>query len=195
MKASVAAIACVGIASILAIAIVVGWYHAEYLGVDAPSAPAIGGPFFLVDDNGNAVTDQTYHGKWLLIYFGYTFCPDACPTALNAVAAALDALGQDAARVQPLFITIDPERDTPAVMKEYVAAFDNRIVGLTGNPEQIAAAARAYRVYYRRVGSGSDYTMDHTVLLYIMDPNGRFSGFLSHDLTAEEIAGKLKSLF
>jgi len=176
-------------------AVVYGWYQTEYLGGNPLSAPAIGGPFSLVDDNGNAVTDQTYRGKWLLVYFGYTFCPDACPTTLNAVATALTALGPDAERVQPLFITIDPDRDTPAVMKEYVAAFDSRIVGLTGSPEQIAAAAKAYRVYYQRIGGGSDYTMDHTVLLYIMDPNGRFSGFLSHDQTAEEIVQKLKSLF
>jgi len=176
-------------------AIVLGWYQTEYSASGAQSPASIGGPFSLVDENGNAVTDRTYRGKWLLVYFGYTFCPDACPTALNAVAAALDALGPDAARVQPLFITIDPDRDTPAVMKDYVAAFDKRIVGLTGTPQQIAAAAKAYRVYYQRVGSGSDYTMDHTVLLYIMDPDGQFSGFLAHDLTASQIAGKLKSLF
>ena len=102
----------------------------------------IGGPFTLSTPDGTTVTDQTYRGKWLLVYFGYTFCPNSCPTTLLEVATALEKLGLDAAQVQPLFITVDPQRDTPKVMQQYTQSFDPRIVGLTGTPQQIAAAAQ-----------------------------------------------------
>src|SRR5882757_9623685 len=110
----------------------------------AASGVKIGGPFTLATPNGTTVTDQTYRGKWLLVYFGYTFCPNTCPTTLLEIATALERLGPDAARVQPIFITVDPKRDTPDVMAKYTQSFDPRIVGLTGTPAQIAAVAQEY---------------------------------------------------
>jgi len=143
-----------------------------------PARAAIGGPFRLTAEDGRTVTDATYRGKWLLVYFGYTHCPDICPTTLAEVAATLDRLGPLAAAVQPLFITIDPERDSTEAMAAYVKAFDSRIVGLTGTAAEIAAAAKAYRVYYaKRAPTGAaqdDYAMDHSAFVYVMDPNGRY---------------------
>ncbi len=117
----------------------------------AGTAPVtVGGPFTLIGPNGTTVTDQTYRGKWLLIFFGYTFCPDTCPTTLNEIATALEKLGPDSEKLQPLFITVDPERDTPEIMMRYTAAFDARIVGLTGSSQQIAAVAEEYGSLRRR---------------------------------------------
>src|SRR5689334_12038349 len=124
------------------------------------TASAVGGPFTLSTLDGRIVTDQTYRGKWVLVYFGYTFCPSSCPTTLLAVSMALKKLGPDAAQVRPLFISVDPERDTPKVMQQYIESFDPRIVGLTGTPQQIAAAAHEYGAYYVRhsIGPGpNDY--------------------------------------
>src|SRR5215831_12551491 len=125
-------------------------------------ANAIGGPFRLVDQDGKTVTDADLKGKWSLIYFGYTHCPDACPTALNDMAIALDQLGSKREAVRPVFITVDPERDTSQVLKSYVTAFDAPILALTGTPAEIAQAAKGYRVYYaKHPEAGGDYSMDH----------------------------------
>jgi cytochrome oxidase Cu insertion factor (SCO1/SenC/PrrC family) len=185
-----------GLAIVLFVALLVavGWYRTNGEIAANLSAPSIGGPFALTDGDGRPVTDQTYRGKWLLVYFGYTYCPDACPTGLNNIAGALKLLGPAAEKIQPLFITVDPGRDTAAAMKAYAAAFDGRIVGLTGTPEQIAAVARAYRVYYRRVGEGDDYLMDHSVVMYVMDPDGKYSTVLRHNSAPAEIADTLKKL-
>ena len=158
---------------------------------------SIGGPFTLEDGNGKPVTDQTYRGKYMLVYFGYTFCPDVCPTTLNAVADAMVKLGPAASSIQPLFITLDPKRDTPSVVKQYVAAFGPSIAGLTGTPEEIATVAKEYRVYYaeHRTGSGpNDYSMDHSSVLYLMDPKGGFVSPVRADLSGEEMAQSLKKL-
>jgi protein SCO1/2 len=157
---------------------------------------AIGGHFELVDTSGREVTDQTFRGKWMLVYFGYTSCPDACPTTLSEISLALDALGPLAPKVQPIFITIDPERDTPTVLADYVKTFDPRIVALTGSTEQIAAAAKAYRVSYARVatGDGGNYLMDHSSIVYLMDPAGRLSTFFPPDTTSERIVDALRQL-
>jgi protein SCO1/2 len=179
---------------VLALTVALGWYQSDYGTRIADNAGAVGGPFTLTDQTGATVTDRTYRGKWLLIYFGFTYCPDACPTALNNIAQALDALGPEAARIQPLLISVDPERDTPAVLRDYVAAFDSRIIGLTGTPEQVAAVARAYRVFYQRVGDGPDYTVDHITAIYVVDPDGRFDSLLAHDLTGPEMAKRLEKL-
>ena len=157
----------------------------------------IGGPFALQDGNSKPVTDKDFRGKFMLIYFGYTFCPDVCPTTLNAVADAMDKLGPAAARIQPLFITVDPKRDTPAVVKQYAAAFGPHIVGLTGTPEEIAQVAREYRVFYaeHRTGAGpNDYSMDHSSILYLMDPKGGFLAPVRADQSGDEIAASLKKL-
>jgi protein SCO1 len=160
--------------------------------VPAANSPvAIGGPFTLTSPDGATVTDQTYRGKWLLVYFGFTSCPDSCPTALLEISAALEKLGPDADKLQPLFITVDPQRDTPAVMGNYTQSIDPRIVGLTGTPQQIAAAAQEYGVYYepRKSGPGAgDYVMDHSTYLYLMDTEGEFVRGLDADASGEHIA-------
>ena len=158
-------------------------------------AAAIGGPFALTDGGGKAVTDRDYRGKYMLVYFGYTFCPDVCPTTLNDLAQAMDRLGPVADKVQPLFITIDPARDTPDVVRQYAAAFSPRLVGLTGSAAQIATVAKEYRVYYAPHKTGpnpGDYTMDHSSILYVMDPAGRFIGVIRADEGADAIAADVK---
>jgi protein SCO1/2 len=154
----------------------------------------IGGPFNLVDGNGRAVTERSFPGKWLLVFFGYTHCPDVCPTTLADLAQALEQLGPAADRLQPLFITVDPERDTPQAMRDYVSPFGKRIVGLTGSAAEIAAVARAYRVYYAKHPEGADYSMDHSAVLYVMRPDGRLAGFMTPDIGTPAMAQKLKDL-
>jgi protein SCO1/2 len=168
-----------------------------FLSGSQPAALTVGGPFSLIDGDGKPVTDQTWRGKYMLVYFGYTYCPDVCPTTLTSVAAALDKLGPKADQIQPLFITVDPKRDTPAVVKQYAAAFTPRLIGLTGTPEQIAAAAKEYRVYYaeHRTGPGpDDYSMDHSSVLYLMGPDGRFIAPVRADQDGPEIAAALTKL-
>jgi protein SCO1/2 len=155
-------------------------------------ASAIGGPFSLVDASGQPVTDQTYRGKWLLLFFGYTHCPDVCPTTLADVAQAWHDLGAVGDMLQPVFITVDPERDTPKVMHDYVAAFDGRIAALTGSPAQIAAAAKAYRAYYAKSGDGPDYAMEHSAVLYLMRPDGSYAGFIPPDTGSPTIVQRIK---
>jgi len=157
----------------------------------ANSPVTIGGPFTLTSPDGTPVTELTYRGKWLLVFFGYTSCPDTCPTALLEIAAALTRLGPEADMLQPLFITVDPLRDTAAVMGNYTRSFDSRIVGLTGTPQQIAAVAQDYGVYYapRKSGPGADdYVMDHSTYLYLMDAEGKFVRGLDADTPGERIA-------
>jgi protein SCO1/2 len=157
----------------------------------------IGGPFALTAADGGTVTDADFRGRWLLLSFGYTFCPDICPTTLASVAEALDILGPDAGRVQPIFITVDPARDTPAVMGAYTAAFDARIIGLTGSPERIAAVAKAYGAHFETHESGPDdrfYAVDHTSRLYVMDPDGAFVRAIAYHETSESIAGTLREI-
>jgi len=168
-----------------------------WLSGNTPQGLAVGGPFALTDGDGKPVTDKDYRGKYMLIYFGYTFCPDVCPTTLNAVADALDKAGAKADKIRPLFITVDPKRDNPAVVKQFAAAFGPRIVGLTGTPEQIAAVAKEYRVYYaeHRTGTGpDDYTMDHSSVLYLMGPDGRFVAPIRADLAPDAMAAALGRL-
>ena len=158
-------------------------------------ASAIGGPFRLVDQHGNTVTDADLKGRWSLVYFGYTHCPDACPTALNDIAIALDELGPKREAVRPVFISVDPERDTPEILKDYVTSFDTPILALTGSPEEIGRAAKAYRVYYaKHAEPGGDYSMDHSSVIYVMDPEGRFTASFTHQSAPEEIAERLKKL-
>jgi protein SCO1/2 len=135
----------------------------------------IGGPFHLVDQNGKTVTDQDLRGKPFLVFFGFTHCPDVCPTTLFDVSEVMRSLGPDADRTGALFITVDPERDTTAALKDYLASFDPHVRGLTGDGAALAAVAKEYRVYYKKVPlDGGDYTMDHTAIVYLMDKDGRF---------------------
>ncbi len=156
---------------------------------------AIGGPFHLIDQNGRAVSDATYRGRWMLLYFGYTFCPDVCPTELQTIAAALGKLGDDNAKVVPIFVTVDPARDTPAVLAKYVHLFDKRLIGLTGTPAEIEQAARAYRVYYAKDGgrSGAAYAVDHSSFVYLMDPRGRLAALFNQDTSADDMAARIRA--
>jgi protein SCO1 len=161
------------------------------------TASLVGGPFTLQNGDGQQVTDRDFRGKYMLVYFGYTFCPDVCPTTLSEVADAMDKLGAKADRVQPIFITVDPKRDTPEVVKQYVAAFSPRLVGLTGTPDQVAGVAKEYRVYFaeHRTGPGpNDYAMDHSSVLYLMGPDGRFVAPIRPDEDGAQMATDLNRL-
>jgi protein SCO1 len=161
------------------------------------TASLVGGPFTLHDGDGKQVSDRDFRGKYMLVYFGYTFCPDVCPTTLNEVADALDHLGPKADRLQPIFITVDPKRDTPSVLKQYVFAFTPRLIGLTGTQEEIAQVAQEYRVYYaeHRTGSGpNDYTMDHSSVLYLMGPDGKFIAPIRADQPGADMAAEIGKL-
>jgi protein SCO1/2 len=159
----------------------------------AQQIAAIGGPFKLTDQNGREVTDGELKGKPFLVFFGFTHCPDVCPTTLFEVSEILRALGPDADRTGALFITVDPERDTPAAMKDYLSSFDSHLIGLTGDPAAVAAVAKAYRVYYKKVPlEQGGYTMDHTAIVYLMDKEGRFLSPFSLKRPAEAAAADLR---
>jgi protein SCO1/2 len=163
-------------------------------GGETQSSAAIGGRFTLVDTAGKTVTDRSYRGKWLLIYFGYTFCPDACPTALSNMGVALKKLGPTADSLQPLFITVDPKRDTVQVMSDYMTSFDPRIVGLTGTQAQTDNVTKAYRVYAAPQNTkGGDYLVDHSAYIYLMDPQGRFVNVISGAASGDEMAERLRN--
>jgi cytochrome oxidase Cu insertion factor (SCO1/SenC/PrrC family) len=137
----------------------------------------IGGPFTLVNQKGETVTEKSFAGKYMLLFFGYTYCPDICPTELQVMSKAIDDLGKNADQITPIFVTIDPERDTREVVANYVSSFHERLIGLTGTPDQIAAMAKAYRVFYAKVAnqtSPKDYLMDHSSIVYLMGKDGKF---------------------
>jgi protein SCO1 len=157
------------------------------------AAAGVGGPFHLEDQNGKPVTDQDMKGKPFLVFFGFTHCPDICPTTLFDMSQMLRKLGPDADRTGALFITVDPARDTPAVMKDYLSSFDPHLRGLTGDQASIDAATRAYRVYAKKVPlDGGDYTMDHTAVVYLMDKNGEFVAPFDVQRTPEAAAADLR---
>ena len=170
-----------------------------------PASPSaeLGGPFSLTDQYGMRRTDMEFRGKYMLIFFGYTSCPDVCPTTLAVEAEALDKIGSRAGLVAPIFISVDPQRDTPDRLKSYLSAFDAKppaarpnFVGLTGSEEEIAKAAEAYRVYYRAHldalhGNGADYSIDHTGNVYLMSPEGKFIAYYSQGILPDEMAADL----
>jgi protein SCO1/2 len=159
--------------------------------VTAPAA--IGGPFQLTDQAGQTVTDKNLQGRPTLIFFGFTHCPDICPTSLFEISEVLKALGKDADRVNAYFISVDPERDTTVAMKDYLSSFDPHLEGLTGNPDEVAKVISEYRVYAKKVPlKDGDYTMDHTALIYLMDRDGKFVAPFSLKRTPEEAAADLK---
>jgi cytochrome oxidase Cu insertion factor (SCO1/SenC/PrrC family) len=149
----------------------------------------VGGPFALSDQAGRIRTDRDFRGKLLLVYFGFTYCPDVCPTDLQAIGLALDRLGRDADQLQPIFITVDPERDTTEHLAEYVAMFHPRLIGLTGSADAIQKVADAYKVYYARVPlkDPGDYTVDHTAYIYLMDRDGNYLGFFPPGTSADRM--------
>ncbi len=154
----------------------------------------VGGPFTLTAHTGERVTPESFRGRYMLIYFGYTYCPDVCPGALQIVSVALDALGEKAEQVQPIFITVDPQRDTVEQMAQYVPYFSDRLIGLTGSEEEIAEAAHAYRVYYARAedDSSTEYLMDHTSILYLMDPEGNFVAHFPYGTDPDALTKELQ---
>lgn len=181
-----------------------GWWFASSgikllgLGSDAlgiTGGVTVGGPFKLIDSTGRVVSDSGFRGKWMLVYFGYSFCPDVCPTELQVIASALDGLGPDAAKIAPIFITIDPERDTPEVIGGYVKLFDDRLIGLTGSVAEIAAVARAYRVYYAKAErkDSTQYLMDHSSFIYLMGPDGKLRALYRPGSTAQELTAALRT--
>jgi protein SCO1/2 len=150
-------------------------YATGQFSVGAPGPSAIGGPFKLIDQNGKPITEANLKGKPTLVFFGYTHCPDVCPTTLFELSEVLRAMGKDAGRAHALFITVDPERDTPAVLKDYLSAFDPHLIGATGSPQAVAAVEKEYRVYSKKVPTeNGNYSMDHSAVIYLMDKNGRF---------------------
>jgi protein SCO1 len=185
------AVAIAAIAAVAGTAVAFTMQHASPVKAALP-LPQVGGHFELARPDGSAVTEASFLGKWLVIYFGYTFCADVCPGTLMSMAQAMKKLGPLADKVQPLFITLDPERDTPQIIGEYVKDFDPRFVGLVGSPQQVADAARAFHVYYRvrQLGDG-EYAIDHSSFIYVLDPNGTFVRLLNADLPGHEVAEHL----
>lgn len=186
------AAACLGVALALAAVtfVVVGQREAAGPQVIETGQPDIGGAFTLVNQDGQTVTEAMLQDRWSLVFFGFTYCPDYCPTTLAALKATLERLGPQADDVQILFMSVDPARDTPQALKDYLSseAFPEGVVGLTGTEAQVAEAARVYRALYEKVGEDEYYTMNHTLTVYLMGPDGQFRQALSHDLGPERSA-------
>jgi protein SCO1 len=159
---------------------------------DATRASSVGGPFVLTSQDGSRVSNTAFEGAPMLVFFGFTNCPDICPTKLLEISEVLRAAGDKAGKVRALFITVDPARDTPGLLKSYLASFDPRIVGLTGTQDEIDAVVKAYRAYYKKVPTSSgDYTMDHTAIVYLMDRKGQFVGAFNIERPPQEAAKEL----
>jgi len=185
--------------ALLALAVVPG-------AIDKLQAPAqvlsigkatVGGPFTLTDHTGRRVTDKDFRGQHLLVFFGFTYCPDVCPSGLQVMTAALEELGPKAEKITPIFISVDPERDTPEQLALYVSSFHPRLVGLTGTPEEIQQVAKAYRVYYKKVedeGSTAGYTIDHTSIIYLMSPTGEFITHFTHATPVSAMVEQLEKV-
>jgi protein SCO1/2 len=164
-------------------------------GIPMPQASGIGGPFRLAATTGGELSSEDLKGRPFIVFFGYTHCPDVCPTTAADISSWLEALGPQGKEVKALFISVDPERDSVASMKDYLSSFPDEIVGLTGTPEQIAGVAKAYRVYYAKHPlKDGDYSMDHSALIYLMDREGKLAGTLTYDAKPEEAVAKLKRL-
>lgn len=185
----IAAVLAIALSLLVGLAIRQGGVTSEAPGV------AIGGPFQLIDTSGRTVNQDLLKGKWSVVFFGFTNCPDICPTTLFEMAQVEPLLGDKANKLQTVFISIDPGRDSVAQMKAYVAndAFPKRLVGLTGSATQVDAAAKAYRVYYQKVGDGADYQVNHAAYSYLMNPKGRFACVLAYELTPEQTAAKIQA--
>ncbi len=162
-------------------------------GAVASSAGGIGGRFQMIDQDGRSVDQHVLDGHWTAVFFGYTYCPDVCPATLQALAQAAKRLGPKAKNLQVVFVSIDPDRDHPKEMKAYIdaQAIPVKTVGLTGTPAQVATIAKVYKVYYAKVGTGAEYSMDHTAVIYLMDPTGRFASPLTHGMAPDRIAAEI----
>ena len=191
--------ACVAIAAALAITtlVVVGGRS----GTDSASRevastgqPQVGGPFQLVDQDGKAVDQTLLNGKWSLVFFGFTYCPDYCPTTLAAIDAAKRQMGAAGQDLQVVFISVDPERDTPRALKDYLSSegFPPGVIGLTGSPAEVRSAAGAYRAFYEKVGEGDAYVMNHSLTVYLMGPDGKYRTAIAHDLAPKAAAAVIE---
>lgn len=192
--------ACFAIAialAILTVIVVTGRERAQGASqpVSSTGQPRVGGPFQLVDQDGRAVDQTLLNGKWSLVFFGFTYCPDFCPTTLTSLKATRDRLGARGKEVQVVFISVDPDRDTPKMLKDYLASdgFPAGAIGLTGTPVQVRAAADVYRAYYEKVGTGPDYSMNHSLTVYLMGPDGKFRTAIAHDLGPDRSAQVIAS--
>ena len=166
-------------------------------GAPSPGRALVGGPFSLVDQSGKRVTDKDFRGRYSLVFFGFTNCPDVCPSALQVMAAALDKLGPKGQEVTPVFITVDPERDSPAQLTTYLKSFHPRLVGLTGTPAEIEAVTKAYRVYVKKVAdpkSSAGYSFDHSAIIYLMGPDGAYLAHFTHASNVDAMAERLGKL-
>lgn len=163
-------------------------------GMQLPPGVQLGGAFSLTDHTGRAVTEQDFAGRWLLVYFGFTYCPDVCPTELGTIAAALDEMGEAGEAVTPILVTIDPARDTPEQLADYVSSFHPRMIGLTGTAEQVAEVARRYRVFYARAQRPdmTEYTMDHSSFIYLVGPDARVRSLFRMETPPEAIAAAVQ---
>ena len=184
---------CAGLLIGAALPMLIACDREGFRGIDLTGAAYAQG-FSLTDFHGQSRTLADYRGQVVMLYFGFVQCPDVCPTALARASAVMQQLGTDAGRVQLLFVTVDPERDTPELLREYMAAFDPRFVALTGNLAQIQSTADAFRVHFKKVPTGSSYTMDHTALTYLFDPAGRIRVALRHEQTADDYAADVRRL-
>ncbi len=184
---------CLGLATAVAVSTVLTVRDREAettTPVTSTGQPSVGGPFQLVDQDGRTVDQTLLSGKWSLVFFGFTYCPDFCPTTLAALDATQKQLGAKGDDVQIVFISVDPSRDTPQALKDYLSSegFPAGVIGLTGSETQVKAAADAYRAYYQKVGEGEGYTMNHSLTVYLMGPDGKFRTALAHDLGPERAA-------
>lgn len=188
--------ACIAIAAALAVVtmVLVGRQPSAPISAEVTSTgqPQVGGPFQLVNEEGQPVDETLLNGKWSLVFFGFTYCPDFCPTTLSMLEATKARLGDQADDVQLIFISVDPARDTPKAMKDYLSTYPMDVVGLTGTPEQVRAAADAYRVLYEKVGEGENYTMNHSLTIYLMGPDRKFRAPLGHDIGPARAADIIK---
>lgn len=181
------AAACAVIAlalGLITMVVVGGRQQAAQTTDSATGQPLVGGPFTLTNQDGQVVDEKILDGKWSLVFFGFTYCPDYCPTTLGVLNAVQERMGEKAKDLQIVFISIDPERDTPQMLKDYLSSdgFPDGVIGLTGTPEQVDQAAKAYRAFYQKVGEGEGYTMNHGLTVYLMGPDGKFRSAVAHDL-------------
>jgi cytochrome oxidase Cu insertion factor (SCO1/SenC/PrrC family) len=188
-----------GVALLLALGSLIGVGAVMRTPVEDPgsAAAAIGGPFRLTAQDGQRITEKDFAGKWMLVYFGYTFCPDVCPMTLTTMTQAIDELPEDVGEgIVPVFITVDPKRDTVSQLAEYAPLFHDRLIALTGTDAEIKAAARAYKVYFSKSTAGSagesDYLMDHSGFVYLIGPDGRYRAHFSHTTPFEEMVRRLE---
>jgi len=188
--------------AVIAVIVVAGLagrhYWSMIAGTPESGGAAIGGPFTLLDETGTPVTEADFQGRPFLVYFGYTYCPDVCPTTLTTIAEAIDLLGDKGRDIAVLFISVDPERDRPEDVGDYARAFHPQVVGLTGTAEQVTAAARAYRVYFAKAAQNpddpEDYAVDHSAYTYLMGRDGAFLAHFSHNVSPEEMAARIAGL-